>query len=93
MVKEAEVKEAEVVSESITLVAPIESVKSVKEAKEVKEAGELNLNPCWNCGQALNSEDKCVDCGFDKGLLYNLDLEAEIARKKQLAKLAIEPIK
>lgn len=52
-------------------VAPIESVKSE--------------NPCWNCGSQMTG-DRCEECGFDKSLLYNLELEADKAHKRQLSK-------
>jgi hypothetical protein len=48
-----------------TLVEPLESVKS----KPKKSYGE-----CLNCGKDLNSDYVCDNCGFDKKLLYNLNI-------------------
>ena len=53
--------------------SPVEPIESV-EAKIT--------DPCWNCGAQL-TDGVCPECGFDKGLLHNLDLEAEAAAKKQ----------
>lgn len=57
---------------SLNAVAPVESVE-----KKVTD-------PCWNCGAQLES-NVCSECGFDKSLVYNLELEAEKARQKQQA--------
>lgn len=51
-------------------VAPIESVEA-----EVTD-------PCWNCGKQLE-DNACPECGFDKSLLHNLNLEAERAANIQ----------
>jgi hypothetical protein len=57
------------------LVAPIESVESKAEVSDD--------NACWNCGNKLDHKQVCSECGFDKSLLYNLELEAEKAAKRQ----------
>lgn len=54
----------------VELVAPVKSV----EAKVTE--------PCWNCGKQLEN-NKCPNCGFDKDLLHNLNLEAEQSAKRQ----------
>jgi ribosomal protein L37E len=56
-------------------VAPVESVET--------EA----TDPCWNCGKQL-TDGTCAACGFDKSLIYNLDLEAKIAVERQKAQQA-----
>jgi hypothetical protein len=69
---------SEVVDEpiEISLVAPIESVEDVS-----------GKDTCWNCDGYLNSDGICKDCGFNKGLLYNLDIEAADAIRRQKAKV------
>lgn len=61
-------------------VAPLESTETspVKESKE----------KCWNCEGSLDNEGICSKCGFDKKLLYNLNLEAERAATAQKAQQA-----
>lgn len=49
-------------------VAPIESVEQTP------------TDPCWNCGLQLTN-GKCPECGFDKSLLHNLQLEEERAKE------------
>jgi hypothetical protein len=51
-------------------VAPIESVISTAD------------NPCWNCHHQLYG-DKCDNCGFDKSMLYNLELEEKKANERK----------
>ncbi len=75
------------------LVAPIESVDEAPQTGgetytspfEHQEAGETTTatDPCWNCGNQLQS-GRCDECGFDKSLIFNLDLEAEQAAVRQL---------
>lgn len=62
--------------EAQTLVAPVQSVQA-----EVTD-------PCWNCQEQL-VDSKCPACGFDKALIYNLDLEADRAVKRQQAAGAV----
>lgn len=60
-------------------VAPLESVTEAP-----KKKGEL----CWNCSNqgeknVLDSDGNCEVCGFQKSQLFNGDLEAEKASKRQ----------
>ena len=65
------------------LVAPIESVAETQE----KTSDTIDKDACWNCQTPL-VDNKCSKCGFDLSLLYNLDLEAQAAIKKQKAQQA-----
>ncbi len=62
-------------------VAPVESV----ETETVKSEPVPVTDRCWNCynqGQENQLEDgKCAVCGFDKNLIYNLELEEQRARQ------------
>jgi len=60
--------------EDKSLVEPIESVESAP-----KKTGE----PCWNCDGNLDKESVCEKCGFDRKLVYNLDLEATKTKEKE----------
>lgn len=57
-------------------VAPVESVEEVRVGED-----------CWNCDDILK-DGICPNCGFDKSLLHNLDLEAEQAAKRQEQQVA-----
>lgn len=66
------------------VVQPLESV-------EVK-VPVLKGERCWNCyaqnrrtRNTLDKEGVCADCGFEKGLLYNGNIEAEKAKERALA--------
>jgi hypothetical protein len=73
-------------SKQASPVAPIESVEEApNHTEDVIEVTKQEItDPCWNCGSQL-TDGKCDDCGFDKSLLHNLDLEAEQAVKRQQA--------
>lgn len=76
------------------VVAPIESVDEVPVQVETNDGPVLrdesetrrNSEDCWNCDGKLNASGKCPKCGFDKSLLYNLDLEAEKAIEREKSK-------
>lgn len=58
------------------VVAPIQSVESPIKHSDL----------CWNCKKELDSDNiHCSHCGFDKSLIYNLDLEAARAVERQLS--------
>lgn len=74
-------------------VAPIESVEQAPPVQEKIEAElvieelaaeGVNTKTCWNCGEKL-ANGKCGKCGFDISKMYNLDLEADKASKRQQA--------
>jgi hypothetical protein len=50
---------------NVALVEPLESIKS----EPKKDYGQ-----CFNCGDSLNSDYVCNKCGFDKKLMYNLNI-------------------
>lgn len=64
------------------LVAPIESVNESPEVKTEIHAVVEPLNPCWNCKEHMTGS-VCQSCGFDKSLIFNLNLESEKAADKQ----------
>lgn len=76
-------------------VAPIESIEPVQEETESgpvskEEVVEIPASQtCWNCNnhgkQTKLENGVCPVCGFDKSLVYNLDLEAEKHAEKQAA--------
>jgi formylmethanofuran dehydrogenase subunit E len=57
------------------------AVKTVDE-EPAPEAPVKEAEACWNCGETL-ADDKCEACGFDKGTLYNHQLEAQRERERQ----------
>lgn len=64
----------------------VEPLETSAEAPAKKPKGEL----CWNClnqdeNNPLDSDGKCDVCGFEKKLLYNGNIEAEAASKRQAA--------
>lgn len=67
-------KKAEASPDPVSQVAPVESVTVT--------------DPCWNCGEQLK-DNKCKACGFDKSLVYNLDLEAEQAKERRAKQQAL----
>lgn len=73
---------------SVPINSPVAPVESADTAPEVqKEVPKTVDDPCWNCGKELH-DDICPECGFDKSLVYNLNLEAEKARQRQKQQLA-----
>lgn len=67
--------------ETLSPVAPIESVPITDSTKVKIE--QPRGEKCWNCENYLDVKGKCSACGFDKSLIYNLDLEAERAIEMQ----------
>jgi hypothetical protein len=78
------------------LVAPVESVETAPVEEETPSGPvleeEVVVRPttqeCWNCknhgkSNSLDANGVCEECGFDKSILYNLDLEAEKAAARQ----------
>lgn len=76
-----EVQETPVVEEAPAVEAveaPVAEVETPIEEPKVEETPEQ----CWNCRNNSNDdaplvEGKCDKCGFDKGALYNVALEAK----------------
>lgn len=64
--------------EATPLVEPIESITDKKAPKKPETPG----IKCWNCEGTLNKKEVCPDCGFDRKLVYNLDLEAQKTKER-----------
>lgn len=60
-------------AEKKSLVQPLESVDTVDE----------EALDCWNCDGKLDSKEVCKKCGFDRKLVYNLDLEVQKTKERE----------
>ena len=87
---------AKKVEDKITdIVAPVESIETEPVQEETSDGPVLKeevvdkptSEECWNCKNNVKvshlKNGVCDECGFDKGTLYNLDLEAEKSAERQ----------
>ena len=87
ILKQSERKDTTVNAPGSTVNEDDQTVEPLEATTEApKDEGEL----CWNCAAQgeknyLDAEGKCAVCGFEKNKLYNGDIEAEKAAKRQEA--------
>lgn len=79
----AKLTESEILKRKPGRPPKVEADESVPVPAYQPPAAKEVTDPCWNCGLQLEF-DKCVACGFDRGLIHNPDLDSkrEALRRK-----------